>query len=86
MNKSKKLLKQARDNRLKNANKIPKKLTVKIRVYNRNSDVLAAVLERANGKCELCSEEEPFIRVSGWTPYLEVHHVVQSVKDGEDTW
>ena len=44
MNKSKKLLKQARDNRLKNANKIPKKLTVKIRVYNRNSDVLAAVL------------------------------------------
>lgn len=71
--------------RLKNAKKIPEKVIVKTVVYNRNPDVVAEVLARANGKCELCHENAPFIRISDGTPYLEVHHKIELSKGGEDT-
>lgn len=71
--------------RLKYAKKIPEKVMVKTVVYNRNPDVVAEVLARANGKCELCHEDAPFIRASDGTPYLEVHHKIELSKGGEDT-
>lgn len=71
--------------RLKDAKKIPDKVIVKTVAYNRNPDVVAEVLARANGKCELCHKDAPFIRDSDGTPYLEVHHKLELSKGGEDT-
>ncbi|MCC5777876.1 HNH endonuclease [Nitratireductor sp. B36] len=49
-------------------------------VYQRSRDVRAYVLARANGVCEGCEKEAPFIRVDG-TPYLEPHHL-RRISDG----
>lgn len=53
-------------------------------VFNRNPDVVAEVLTRANGKCEGCSKPAPFKRKKDNSPYLEVHHKIPLAKDGED--
>ncbi|WP_415859815.1 HNH endonuclease [Bacillus cereus] len=53
--------------------------------YKRNPDVIAEVLERANGYCEKCKQEAPFKRAKDGTPYLEVHHVVPLAQGGEDS-
>lgn len=53
--------------------------------FNRNPDVVAEVLLRANGKCEQCKKDAPFVRKSDDTPYLEVHHKVSLSEGGEDT-
>jgi len=53
--------------------------------YKRNPDVVAEVLLRANGICESCGFDAPFIRKSDQTPYLEVHHKKQLAHGGEDT-
>ncbi len=71
--------------RLKHAKKMPEKVIAKIIVFNRNPDVVAETLVRANGKCELCHKDAPFIRTSDGTPYLEVHHKTELSKGGEDT-
>jgi 5-methylcytosine-specific restriction protein A len=52
--------------------------------YQRNPDVVAAVLERANGHCERCRNPAPFLRSDG-TPYLEVHHSIGLADGGPDT-
>ena len=52
--------------------------------YNRDYAVKAWVLRRANGFCECCNKEAPFMRANGH-PYLEVHHVVQMADGGPDT-
>lgn len=54
-------------------------------VYARNPYVVAEVLERAAGFCESCRERAPFLRRSGGTPYLEVHHRVRLADGGDDT-
>jgi 5-methylcytosine-specific restriction protein A len=54
-------------------------------VYQRNPDVVAEVLARANGVCEGCQSPAPFIRAKDGTPYLEVHHNVQLALGGDDT-
>lgn len=74
-----------RENKLHGAAKIPKLLKVTTQVYQRNPDVVAAVLERANGICERCGQAAPFIRATDGTPYLEVHHKIRLADDGEDT-
>ncbi len=74
-----------RQARLAHAPKKPKKRTVTITVFDRNPDVIAEVLERANGTCEGCNEPAPFIRARDGTPYLEVHHKDPLAQDGEDT-
>ena len=73
-----------RQNRLKNAAKIPAKVAVVTHVYARNKDVVAEILYRANGKCERCGKAAPFQKKDG-TPYLEVHHKTQLANGGEDT-
>jgi predicted HNH restriction endonuclease len=55
------------------------------KVFQRNPDVIAEVLIRANGICEKCGKDAPFKRKSDGTPYLEVHHINRLADGGEDT-
>ena len=75
----------ARTARLSKAAKLPTKVQVISYAFARNPDVVAEVLLRAAGKCEHCKQEAPFKRKKDLQPYLEVHHVVQLSKGGEDT-
>jgi 5-methylcytosine-specific restriction protein A len=63
----------------------PRKSTQTVVVFERDREVVAAVLAQANGYCELCGLEAPFTRAATGTPYLEVHHVMPLSKDGDDT-
>lgn len=74
-----------RKKRLATASTKPEQIQVTIIVYRRNADVIAEVLERANGTCELCKISAPFIRTSNNTPYLEVHHRKRLADDGDDS-
>jgi hypothetical protein len=51
--------------------------------YERDTKVRAAVLRRANGKCEYCGKQG-FVKSDG-THYLECHHIIALAKDGADT-
>jgi hypothetical protein len=54
--------------------------------WNRNPDVVAEALYRANGVCGMCKKNAPFKRKVDNTPFLEVHHVVPlSAEGGDDT-
>jgi 5-methylcytosine-specific restriction protein A len=53
--------------------------------YSRSADIVAEALHRADGICEHCGKDAPFIRSSDNTPYLEVHHVEPLAKDGPDS-
>jgi 5-methylcytosine-specific restriction protein A len=76
---------EKRKARLKLADRLPLKVIVSSYSYNRNPDVVAEVLERAEGKCERCGHEAPFKRKKDGQPYLEVHHKIQLSLGGEDT-
>lgn len=76
---------KARRGRLMKATRIPERTTVTISAYKRNPDVVAEVLIRANGKCEICDQVAPFLRRKDKTPYLEVHHKQQLANGGEDS-
>ena len=52
--------------------------------YPRDPEVVAWVLARAQGRCELCGAAAPFVRTSG-EPFLEVHHVRPLSDGGSDT-
>lgn len=71
--------------RLENAPKIPEKIQTVSYGFNRNPDVVAEVLKRADGKCELCHQSAPFFKASNGLPYLEVHHWVELSNGGYDT-
>lgn len=75
----------ARRERLKNSNKIPRKISLITSGYIRNSDVIAEVIKRANGICELCGHKAPFYKASDRSLYLEVHHWTPLAEKGEDT-
>lgn len=75
----------ARRERLKSAEKKPKVIFVISKAFVRNYDVVAEVLDRANGKCERCKKSAPFNRAKDGTPYLEVHHKIQLAKGGLDS-
>lgn len=83
--KSRKDTREARLKRLASAAKKPETLQVVTVSYKRNADVIVEVLLRANGKCEYCSSNAPFIRRLNGSPYLEVHHKVPLGEGGEDT-
>lgn len=74
-----------RRDRLETAPKIPRKFDATTTIYDRNPDVVAEVLERAKGICEICKTAAPFKRKSDGTPYLEVHHNKRLADGGEDT-
>lgn len=76
---------EERRRRLAAANPIPERVTVTTTAFRRNPDVIAEVLERANGICERCGSPAPFKRISGGAPYLEVHHRVPLSQGGHDT-
>lgn len=74
----------ARLARLAAASPTPKRISVTTFVFQRNPDVVAEVLTRAQGRCECCLCPAPFVRVNG-APYLEVHHKIQLAAGGSDT-
>lgn len=74
-----------RSARLAKAPRIPERREVVAYEFKRNPDVIAAVLIRANGKCEKCHKPAPFVKDSDGTPYLEVHHWKPLSQGGEDT-
>ena len=61
-----------------------KKLVAGASGYDRDLQVKLFVLQVANGVCELCDENAPFV-TGGGRPYLEVHHVKWLAKGGSDT-
>ena len=65
-------------------NKNPKKTYSLTASYQRDSEVVAAAEERADGHCELCGQTAPFNRSDG-TPFLEGHHVIHLSNGGSDT-
>ena len=64
--------------------KNPKKVATTTTSYIRDSNVVAFVEGRAKGRCELCGQPSPFLRLDG-TPYLEVHHIDPLSQQGSDT-
>jgi hypothetical protein len=72
-------------NRLSVAETHPKTTTATTTVFNRNPDVVAETLFRANGICERCNKPAPFKRRTDGSPYLEVHHVIALADGGEDS-
>jgi HNH endonuclease len=62
---------------------VPKITTVTIDQYARSSAVRSWVLNRAEGSCECCEHDAPFIDQFG-VPYLEVHHIRQLANGGSD--
>lgn len=71
--------------RLADAPKSPDKVQTLSYDFRRNPDVIAYVLKRASGKCELCGCNAPFYKASDGSPYLEVHHWIALSENGEDT-
>lgn len=74
-----------RRERLSKAQKKPKISYALVPFYNRNPDVAAEILERAQGVCERCKSNAPFKKKSNGKPYLEVHHKTQLSHGGNDT-
>lgn len=74
-----------RARRLQTADPRPKVTYAYQIVFQRNPDVVAEVLHRADGSCESCRHPAPFRRASDGSPYLEVHHTVSLAEGGYDT-
>lgn len=75
----------ARMHRLAQSGRVPNRVAVTSYVFARNADVVAEVLWRASGVCQVCRKPAPFPRRTDKSPYLEVHHRVPLSQDGEDT-
>ena len=69
--------------RSNNKRKVQKYLTVS--VHERDPDVIAYALRRANGKCEICNQKAPFKRKKDNSDYLEVHHMIPLSEGGDDS-
>jgi 5-methylcytosine-specific restriction protein A len=63
---------------------IPQKIETTTAVYYRDPAVRAWVLKNANGKCEACDSDAPFLLPDGF-PFLEVHHMIPLALGGPDT-
>lgn len=75
----------ARQRRLAAASPIPSKIATTTYIFNRNPDVVAETLIRANGVCQGCSKPAPFNRRKNGNPYLEVHHRKPLAEGGTDS-
>lgn len=75
----------ARAARLAKAPKKPKTCIREVVVQERNPDVVAETLARANGVCQSCKKPAPFRKRSNGDPYLEVHHIKQLAHGGDDS-
>jgi hypothetical protein len=76
------LLKYKKREPAKGNAKPPKRKVLAIQ-FQRETAVVADVLDRANGICELCGKEAPFINSLG-QPFLEVHHIIPLSENGPD--
>lgn len=76
---------RSRRKRLAIAVKVPPRIEVRSTAFVRNADVIVEVLERADGRCEGCQKQAPFMKKSNGTPYLEVHHKIHLANGGHDT-
>lgn len=76
-----KLPSSTRERILATESKTPVLTEVTTRVYKRSPYVVAEVLLRANGKCQSCRCDAPFLKEDG-TPFLEVHHIEWLSKGG----
>jgi len=76
---------EIRKKRLSKAQKQPNIIYKLVKTYQRNADVVAEVLYRANGICEMCKKPAPFKKKKDLLPYLEVHHKKPLADKGEDT-
>lgn len=74
-----------RQERLRNAPTLPKKVPVLAYAFVRNPDVVAETLFLAEGRCGRCKKPAPFTRRSDHSPYLEVHHKMPLADGGHDT-
>lgn len=69
---------------LKNINKPLKTATIILTEYkNRSIEIKKYALLRANGRCENCEKEAPFVNVNE-IPFLEVHHIFSLADEGPD--
>jgi 5-methylcytosine-specific restriction protein A len=66
------------------ARKTSSKRSVETTAYERNQHVVEYAKRRANGVCELCEQEAPFLNRNK-SPYLEVHHIEWLSEGGEDS-
>lgn len=57
---------------------------IQTKVYHRDPIIAAYTKKRANGYCQLCENEAPFIDMNG-EPYLECHHLDWLSKGGKDS-
>lgn len=76
---------EIREQRLKNATPKPNVFTTIVKRYNRNPDVIAEALFRAEGKCQACEKKGPFLSAKTNKPFLEVHHKTPLSENGDDT-
>lgn len=65
-------------------NDIPETTTVPTKRFVRDPRVVAHVLDRGKGRCEVCNSGAPFVRADG-SDYFEVHHIVPLAAGGPDT-
>lgn len=65
--------------------KIPEVTKREVKVFIRNPNVVAEALYQANGICQGCGKNAPFIRRSNKQPYLEVHHIKPLSDGGNDS-
>ena len=77
-------LRQKKNTLQPKGNNKPNKKSAEVTQYNRDPEVVAWVLNEANGICESCSNSAPFSKEDG-TPFLEVHHMRRLADGGSDT-
>lgn len=65
-------------------NPTPRRVSTMSDAIERDPRVISWVLDRANGRCELCQAKAPFLKPNN-QPFLEVHHVTQLADGGPDT-
>lgn len=80
-----KLSSQQRKTLLATVSSPPEVKEITTKIFIRNANVVAEVLHRAQGKCELCKRDAPFLREKDSTPFLEVHHIIPLSQGGFDT-
>ena len=67
-----------------NTEGLGKKKRIISQAFDRNAEVAKIAKTRANGVCQLCGNQAPFIDKKGH-PYLESHHVIWLSRGGEDS-
>jgi predicted HNH restriction endonuclease len=74
----------ARRKRLSSKSADMKEFIVQLKQIRRNADVVAEALYLANGICQKCKKDAPFLTKNDRRPYLEVHHVIPLSQGGKD--